>query len=203
MAIGAIRGRLRGARQRLFLWNKRRQVGGRRFAKFGHRSLIVDPYGILAPHRIEIGANVLVHHGAMFSVVESFNGRRHQPRLRIGDRTNIGYGVWLSCVGEIDIGEGVLIGHNVLIADSYHEYHDPEVAIIDQPMAEPRPAKIGSGSIIGPNAAILAGVTLGERSFVTAGAVLGESVPANSVVAGNPARVVRRYDGAQGTWVDA
>ena len=71
-----------------------------------------------------------------------------------------------------------------------------------QPMAIPQGVKIGSGCIIGPHVAILAGVTLGERSFVAANAVLTQSVPPNSVVVGNPARVIRRYDRERGEWVD-
>ena len=139
----------------------------------------------------------------MFSVVEHHNGRDHEPRLRIGSRTNIGHGIWFSCVGEIEIGEEVLMGHNILIADSYHEYHDPDKAIMYQPMAIPHGVKVGDGCIVGPHVAILAGVTVGERSFIAANAVLTQSVPPNSVVVGNPARVIRRYDRERGEWVDA
>jgi acetyltransferase-like isoleucine patch superfamily enzyme len=197
-----LRYRLRGPYQRLFLWHWRRKVGAKRFARFGEHSLIVAPRGILSPHRIEIGDRVLIREGAMFSVVEHFNGRDHEPRLRIGSGTNIGTGVWFSCVGEIDVGEDNLWGHNVLVADSYHEYHDPDTPIIRQPMAWPRPVAIGPGCIIGPHAAILAGVTIGANTFVAANAVVTRSVPANSVVVGNPGRVIRHYDRARGEWVD-
>ena len=195
--------RLQRAHQRIFLWRMRRKIRADRFARFGHNSLIVDPYGILSPHRIEIGDHVLVHSHAMFSVVEHFNGRDHEPRLRIGSGTNIGHGIWLSCVGEIDIGENVLMGHNILIADSYHEYHDPDVPIIRQPMAPPKPVRIEEGCILGPHVAVLAGVTIGRNTFVAANAVITKSVPPNSVVAGNPARVLRHYDRERGEWVDA
>lgn len=161
------------------------------------------PRAVLNPHRIEIGENVLIHDGAMFSVVEEFNGRRHEPRLRIGDGTSIGHGIWFSCVGTIDIGENNLLGHNILIADSFHEYHDVDTPIIRQPMAEPRPVTVEPGCIIGPHVAILAGVTIGENSFVAANAVVTASVPPNSVVVGNPGRVIRRYDRERGKWLDA
>ncbi len=197
-----LRASWRSWRERLFLWRWRRKIGAARFARFGARSLVVAPRGILNAHRIEIGDRVLIHEGAMFSVVEEFNGRSHQPRLRIGDDTNIGSGIWFSCVGEIEIGASNLMGHNVLIADSYHEYHDPDTPIIRQPMAEPKAVKIGPGCIIGPHAAILAGVTVGRNTFIAANAVLTKSVPENSVVVGNPARVIRRYDRERGAWVE-
>lgn len=186
----------------MFLWRRRRRIGAHRFARFGERSLVVDPAGILNPHRIEIGDDVLIHEGAMFSVVEEFNGRRHQPRLRIGSGTNIGRGIWFSCVGDIEIGENNLMGHNILIADSYHEYHDPDTPIIRQPMAEPRPVTIEAGCIVGPHAAILSGVTVGENTFIAANSVVTKSVPPNSVVVGNPGRVIRRYDRDRAEWVD-
>jgi acetyltransferase-like isoleucine patch superfamily enzyme len=188
--------------ERLFLWRHRRQIGAHRFARFGEGSLIVDPVGILNPHRIEIGDRFLIHEGAMFSVVEDFNGRRHEPRLRIGSGTNIGRGIWFSCVGEIEIGENNLMGHNILIADSYHEYQDPDTPIIHQPMAEPKAVRIEPGCIVGPHAAILAGVTVGANTFVAANAVLTQSTPPNSVVVGNPAKVIRRYDRERAEWVD-
>jgi acetyltransferase-like isoleucine patch superfamily enzyme len=197
-----IRGRLRSVREALFLWRWRRRIGAHRFARFGRRSLIVAPRGILSPHRIEIGDGVLIRDGAMFSVVEHYRGRDHQPRLRIGSGTEIGQGIWFSCVGEIEIGENNLLGHNILIADSYHEYEDPDTPIILQPMAPPENVTIGPGCVIGPHVAILAGVTIGANSFIAANAVVTRSVGPNSVVVGNPARVIRYYDRERGEWVD-
>src|SRR5207244_3361500 len=50
--------------------------------------------------------------------------------------------------------------------------------------------------------AVLAGVTIGERAFVAANAVVTRDVPPNGVAAGNPARVIRRYDRERGVWID-
>ena len=104
-------------------------------------------------------------------------------------------------MGSIDIGENNLLGHNILIADSYHEYEDPDTPIIRQPMAPPEPVTVGPGCILGPHVAILAGVTIGANSFIAANAVVTNSVPPNAVVVGNPARVIRRYDRDRGAWV--
>jgi acetyltransferase-like isoleucine patch superfamily enzyme len=197
-----VRSKLGEIRKAVFLWRWRGRVKAKRFAHFGKRSLIYAPRGILAPHRIEIGDDVLIHEGAMFSVVERFNGREHEPWLRVGSGTNIGAGIWLSCVGQIEIGENNLMGHNVLIADSHHEYQDPDTPIIEQPMAWPEPVTIGPGCIIGPHVAILAGVNVGANSFIAANAVVTKSVPPNSVVVGNPAHVIRHYDRERGEWID-
>ncbi len=189
-------------RRKVFLWRMRHRTGAHRLAAFGPNSLIEPPATLLSPHRIEIGDNVLLHRDAFLSVVEEHNGRRYDPHLRIGRGTNFGRNLWVSCVGSIDIGEEVLAGHNVLITDTYHSYEDPDVSIVRQPMAPPRAVVIGDGCILGPHVAVLAGVTIGARSFVSAGAVVTKSVPPNSVVVGNPARVLRWFDRSRGEWVD-
>ncbi|TMM03412.1 MAG: acyltransferase [Actinobacteria bacterium] len=194
--------RLRDLRREVFLRRAARRVGAHRLAAFGPTSLIVPPAVIHSPHRIEIGRRVILHRDAFLSVVEEHNGRRYSPHLRIGDGTSFGHGLWISCVGEIDIGREVLAGHNILITDTHHEYHDPDTAIVHQPMAPPRPVRIGDGAHLGPHVAVLAGVTIGERAFVAANAVVTRDVPPNAVAVGNPARVIRRYDRARGVWVD-
>lgn len=186
----------------MFLWWSRRRIGAHKFAYFGKRSLIVAPRGILAPHRIEIGDGVIIHEGAMFSVVEHWRGRDHEPRLRVGSGCNIGPRIWFSCVGEIDIGADIMTAHDVLIADSFHEYQDVERPIYHQPMAEPEAVRIGDGCYLGAHVAILGGVTIGPGTFVGAGAVVIESMPAHSVVVGNPARVIRHYDHDRREWVE-
>jgi acetyltransferase-like isoleucine patch superfamily enzyme len=138
----------------------------------------------------------------MFSLVEQYNGRSYSPSLRIGDGTVICRSAWFSCVGEIEIGADVLIGPNVLIADSFHEYADRSRPINAQPMAPPRAVRIGSGSVIGPGAAILSGTQVGTGSYVAAGAVVAGEYPSHTVLAGNPAEVIRSWDEDHGRFVD-
>lgn len=195
--------KLKRARERLFHLNAARKTGSHRLACFGEGSLIVPPATILAPHRIEIGAGVLIFENASFSLVEEFRGRRHQPSLRIGDGVLVGHNAWFSCVGRIDIGEHVLIGHNVLIADSFHEYAAIGTPVFHQPMAEPRTVLVGDGAILGPGAAVLSGATIGRGAYVAANAVVAGEVPAHSVAAGNPAEVIRRWDADRGEWIDS
>jgi acetyltransferase-like isoleucine patch superfamily enzyme len=190
------------ARRRLLGWRWRRKVGADRFAHFGEQSIIYKPIGVLCRHRIEIGDRVVVQRDAMFSLVEEAHGRTHDPWLRIGDGTHIGPGIWISCVGHIEIGEHNLFAGNILIADSYHEYQDPDIPIFHQPMADPKPVTVERGCHVGSGAAILAGVTIGRNSFVAANAVVTRSVPPNSVLVGNPARVIRRYDRELGKWIE-
>jgi acetyltransferase-like isoleucine patch superfamily enzyme len=180
----------------------RRHVKPGQFASFGHRSAIVPPAVVASPHRIHVGDNVLIHDRAWLSVVESYRGQTFEPTLRIGDRTVLGRDTYISCIGSIEIEHDVLAGDRVLIADSYHDYHDPHTAIAYQPMAEPQPVRICTGVLLNVNVSVLPGVTIGARSYIGAGAVVTRDVPPNSVVVGNPARIVRRWDAEREEWVD-
>jgi acetyltransferase-like isoleucine patch superfamily enzyme len=191
-----------GVNERLFAWRMRRAIHPERFGSFGERSVILPPAVIRSPHRIHIGDNVLIHDRAWFSVVEEFLGQRFDPHFSVGDRTVIGRDMYVSCVGRIEIGADILIGDRFLVADTHHRYDDPDTPISKQPMSAPEPVSIGDGCHLSVGVSVLAGVTIGARSYVGAGTVVTKSVPPNSVVVGNPGRVVRHYDHASGEWVD-
>jgi acetyltransferase-like isoleucine patch superfamily enzyme len=94
-----------------------------------------------------------------------------------------------------------LTASRVFIGDTYHDYRDPNAAVLDQPMSDPRPVVIGDGAFLGVGSVILPGVAIGERAYVAAGAVVTKNVPANAVVAGNPARIIKRWDERGQRWM--
>lgn len=192
--------RVESAREDLWMARMRRHVGAERFAAFGADSVIEPPAVVLSPHRVHIGEGVVVHGRCWFSVVEEVAGRRYEPRLSIGDGARIGHDAVISCVGEIEIGERVLTADRIFITDTYHDFRDVTRPIIDQPMADPEPVRIGAGAFLGVNSVVLGGVTVGEGAFIGAGAVVTEDVGAHCVAVGNPARVVRHWDAESEEW---
>lgn len=169
------------------------------FGAFGRNSWIVPPSRVSLPSSIFVGDDVTVLERSFLSVVEAVDGVT--PKLTIGDRTSIGAQCHIACVGEVDIGPEVLTAARVFIGDTYHRYEDPTVPVLDQPMAPPEKVTIGRGAFLGIGSVVLMGVTVGEGAYVGAGAVVTADVEPRTLVVGNPARPVRRWDAQAGEWV--
>lgn len=111
--------------------------------------------------------------------------------LRVGERCLINRGCYLDLHGNITLGDDVVVGHGTAVITSRHRL-GPEERRAGE--VEGVSVTISSGAWVGANVTILPGVTVGRGAVVAAGAVVTSDVPANSVVAGVPARVVRRLD---------
>lgn len=106
--------------------------------------------------------------------------------ITIGRDVFINSGCHFQDQGGIELGDGVLIGHNVVLATINHDLNPAR-----QRQNHYLPVKIGAYVWIGSNAVILPGVTVGEWAVVAAGAVVAQDVPARSVVGGVPAKVIK------------
>lgn len=87
--------------------------------------------------------------------------------------------------GGITIGDGTLLGHNVVLATLNHD-KNPE----KRGNMHPAAIRIGKNVWIGANATVLPGVTIGDGAIVAAGAVVSKDVAANTIVGGVPAKVI-------------
>jgi len=145
---------------------------------------------------VEMGKCVSCYAGVSFSIGV-------KGHCKIGDYTLLN-GALVMAEESIEIGSYCLISWNVGIADSDFHPLEPALRRIDamaiSPYSNPRPerpeistkpVKIGDNVWIGMNAVILKGVTIGDNSVVAAGSVVSKSIPANVVVAGNPAVIVK------------
>ncbi len=155
-------------------------------------------YCVIAPD-VKLGKNVKI-----FSFVNLYG-------CEIGDNTKLGNFVEVQkkafigrnckisshtfiCEG-VRIEDNVFIGHNVtFINDLYPRASTSEGKLQTDEDWEVVPTFVKKGASIGSSATILAGVTIGEKAIVGAGAVVTKDVPPYSVVAGNPARVLRKID---------
>lgn len=177
------------------LANRRSRVN--RLGALGPGSVIRPPFTVNCPERITIGANVHIGARAVLFLATELNGRHHDPCLIIGDGCSFGEELFISVAGRVEIGREVLCSRNVFVGDTYHGYDDPTIPVMRQPLAEPRPVTIADGAFLGVGCCVLPGVSMGKNSYVAAGAVVTKDVPAQSVVAGNPARIIRQFDGTR------
>jgi carbonic anhydrase/acetyltransferase-like protein (isoleucine patch superfamily) len=171
---------------------------GRRFHSMGPGSALCFPQGSIFGERwIAIGAGTLVAPHASLSA-GMWPDEPLQPAapdgvvLRIGERCTIGRATALVARVGLEVGDDVTIGPNAYLTDHNHTYADPHRPIAHQWPSE-APTVVGSGSWIGAGAVVLAGSTLGRNVVVAAGAVVRGEVPDHAVVAGAPAKVVRRW----------
>ena len=106
--------------------------------------------------------------------------------IAVGKNIFINSGCKFQDQGGIVIGDGALIGHNVVLATLNHS-----LAVRDRQDLIPGPIRIGKNAWIGSNVTILPGVTVSDGAVVAAGAVVTKDVPAYTVAGGVPARVLR------------
>jgi acetyltransferase-like isoleucine patch superfamily enzyme len=150
-----------------------------------------------APHALIFGDHVSCYGGCSFAIGE-------KGKCQVGNFTLLN-GALVMAEERIEIGSYCLVSWNVGIADSDFHPLEPAQRLIDAralaPFLKDRPPRpplrtapviIGDNVWIGMNATILKGVTIGENSVVAAGSVVSKSVPPNTVVAGNPADVVKQ-----------
>jgi acetyltransferase-like isoleucine patch superfamily enzyme len=150
------------------------------------------------PGAVVLGNHVSCYAGCSFAIGQ-------KGSCQVGDFTLLN-GALIMAEERIEIGSHCLISWNVGIADSDFHPLAPAQRLIDaqalapffkdrpaRPKLETAPVVIGDNVWIGMNAIVLKGVTIGENSVVAAGAVVTKSVPSNTVVAGNPAVIVKKF----------
>jgi len=171
------------------------------FGSFGAASLINHPVASLFGARnIHIGTHTLIGRGCTLTTGYGPDDPQTPDRaLVVGDRCIIGAGAVITAHESIEIGDDVWFGNQVFVSDAGHGYQDVETPIGRQ-LGSHAPVSIGAGSWIGHGAIILPGTRVGSHVVVGAGSVVRGVVPDHSVVAGVPARVVRRLEPSVG-WV--
>lgn len=163
--------------------------------KCGNNPTILFPVTSFGLKYIEVGNNFAAYSRLRIEAYSEHLINKYNPSITIGDNVRIGYDCHIGCVHKIVIGHNVLIASKVFISDHSHGETD-----IDSLMLPPNSRRVVSkGPVIiednvwiGEGVAILPNVTIGRNSIIGANAVVTKDVPANCVVAGNPAKVIKK-----------
>lgn len=177
------------------------------FGAKGPGSVVVMPSMLLNPQRLHIGRDSYIHPYCRIEIITD-NPHLDGPalpatdaRIQIGDRVVINSFTHLGAMSRIVMGDDVGIASGVCIEDHHYEFAK---ASAQRPLKK-QPFRVADviledGCMIGEHAVILPGVTVGANSWVGANAVVTEDVPPYSIVAGVPAKVIRRMDPGSGEW---
>lgn len=155
---------------------------------------------------MSIGMDFMAGEGLWLEAVTRYGEDRFTPRLIIGNHVRISHWSHISCANSVTIGDHVLMGSKVIVVDHNHGLFGnnatpPTIPPAQRPLERDRFVKIGNNVWLGDGAVVCPGVTIGEGSVVGANAVVTTDVPPFTLVAGVPARAIRRYDSNKGSWI--
>ena len=133
------------------------------------------------------------------SVIEDFSTINNGVGdVIIGNNSLVGMGNVI--IGPVTIGNDVILAQNVVASGLNHEYKDISKPIHVQNVTT-APITIHDNCWVGANVVITSGVTIGKHCVVAGGSVVTKDVPPFTVVAGNPAKPLKRFDETQNEWV--
>lgn len=173
------------------------------FAGFGKRTSIHHSCEIrrVVSNRMQIGDRVYIAPGTWLVVPEPAGDG--PVALIIGKGCKIGRSCMISAKSSVCLEDNVMLGPSVLITDHSHNFSNVDLPIHAQGLTTGGAVCIERNCWLGHGAAVICthgDLTIGRNSIVGANSVVTRSVPAFSVVGGNPARIIRQYDPATGEW---
>jgi acetyltransferase-like isoleucine patch superfamily enzyme len=155
-------------------------------------------------HRIKLGSSIIIYKDVQFGVSCEDREEKGDPVIIIEDGCIIVRRCQISARNCVHFERNVILSASSLIMDHGHAYDDTAKSIKEQGLTPGGRIRIGEGSWIGHGAAIVCAsgeLTLGRNCVVAANALVTRSFGPYSVIAGNPARLVKQFDPAKKEWV--
>ena len=171
---------------RLFL----RYLWRRLLTGAGHRWSTDGPVFFGRGLQLQTGKNATISFGRFVWIGDGTKIRCHEGRVEIGEKTVMGQECTISAYRRVRIGAECVIADRTMFIDFDHGVVETERAIRQQGIYM-KDVNVGSNVWIGYGACILRGVSVGDNSVIGTNSVVTKDVPANSVVGGVPARVLR------------
>ena len=137
--------------------------------------------------RLEVGAGTLLEPHVWITAPGS-------ARVRIGSGTFLNIGVMVAAVELVEIGAHCMFANGCFVTDGNHRFDDPAKPITWQGFDSKGPTRLGSNVWLGANVVVTSGVTIGDRCVVGSNSVVTHDLPAGTIAAGSPAKVIREIE---------
>jgi acetyltransferase-like isoleucine patch superfamily enzyme len=141
----------------------------------------------LLEDRLQIGPQVLLEPGVWITAPGA-------ARITIGAGTFLNLGVMIAAAELVEIGRHCMFANGCFVTDSAHRFSDPASPVPWQGFTTKGPTRIGDNVWCGANVVVTSGVSIGERCVIGANSVVTTDIPAFSIAAGAPARVIRTIE---------
>lgn len=167
---------------------------GFEFKNTGNIFNIKYPLYLHGGEYITIGDNFYSDLRLRLEAYDEHLGFKFSPRITIGDNVSINSDCHIGAINEIIIEDGVLIASKVFITDHYHgEISSSAISLAphERKLFSKGPIRIEKNVWIGEGVVILPNVRIGENSIIGANSVITKDIPKNSVVGGNPVKIIR------------
>lgn len=158
------------------------------------------PLKLYNERNVIIGERVRIKSGYRIECYETFYNQSLAPKFIIEDGVIIGYGLTAFVASDLIIGKDTIFAGNVTLITENHGM-DPEskIPFHAQPLTV-GPIHIGEGCWLGQNVSVLPNVRIGNKCIIATNAVVTSDVPDNCIVAGCPARIIKRYKFNKHSW---
>ena len=185
-----------------------RMVRNRMLASsFGVKRIDIGPRSYLRGlSHIMMGEDFKAGDGLWLQAITHYETQVFNPRITIGNHVRVSHWSHIACTNSVTIGDHVLIGSKVIITDHNHgSFGDPatspRIPPAQRPLEDNGIVRIEANVWLGDGVVVCPGVTMGESSVAGANAVVTTNVPPFTLVAGIPARPIRRYDMSANRWI--
>lgn len=169
-----------------------------KYGNLGFLSRVINPLKVDGAKNIYIGKKVIIQYKTWIACLPLTGGKN--CKLVFEDGCTIGHFNHIYATKKIVLHKDVLTADKVYISDNMHGYENIDLPIKKHPIVQNREVEIGEGSWLGENVCVL-GAKIGKHCVIGANSVVTRDIPDYCVAVGAPAKVIKKYDFKQNSWI--